>query len=137
MKSIKPGRGPSFMSGVSCIFVALFGVVWTGIAVSIGAGFFSLFGVVFILFAIVQAIYNFHNATQKNRYSSFDIVDGNEETDPLNHRFGAQNSLSSPSEETYQTEEKQDTKNSKFCPYCGTKLEENFKYCNQCGKKIP
>lgn len=137
MKSIKPGRGPSFMSGVSCIFVALFGVVWTGIAVSIGAGFFSLFGVFFILFAIVQAIYNFHNATQKNRYSSFDIVDGDEETDPLNRRFGTQDSLSASSAEDYQTVDKQDTKNSKFCPYCGTKLEENFKYCNQCGKKIP
>ena len=36
MKSIKPGRGPSFMGGVMSILVGLFGVVWTIVAASMG-----------------------------------------------------------------------------------------------------
>lgn len=28
MKSIKPGRGPSMMGGISALFAALFGVFW-------------------------------------------------------------------------------------------------------------
>ncbi len=88
MKSIKPGRGPSFMGGVMSILVGLFGVVWTVIAASAGGGFFALFGIIFIAVAVVQAIYNFKNATGKNRYSAFDITDSSEEPDPLNERFG-------------------------------------------------
>ena len=52
--------------------------------------FFPLFGVVFIIMGIVQAVYHFKNATSKNRYSAFDITDAHEETDPLNERFGRQ-----------------------------------------------
>ena len=89
MKSIKPGRGPSFMGGISSILVALFGVVWTIIAASMGGGLFALFGLIFIAYAVVQAVYNFKNATGKNRYSEFDITDVNEETDPFNERFGS------------------------------------------------
>ena len=84
MKSIKPGRGPSFMGGVMSILVGLFGVVWTVVAASAGGGFFALFGIIFIAVAVVQAIYNFKNATGKNRYSAFDITDSSEEPDPLN-----------------------------------------------------
>ena len=52
MKSIKPGRGPSVMSGVMCVVVGIFGVLWTIGAASIGVGLFSLFGVLFIVIAI-------------------------------------------------------------------------------------
>lgn len=75
MKSIKPGRGPSMMGGIASLFSALFGVVWTYIAMQGGAGPFALFGIVFIGMALAQAGYNFHNASQKDRFSSFDIVD--------------------------------------------------------------
>ncbi|MBE6648332.1 MAG: zinc-ribbon domain-containing protein [Ruminococcaceae bacterium] len=120
MKSIKPGRGPSFMSGIMCIFVGLFGVVWTVVSASAGGGVFALFGIVFIAVAVIQAIYNFKNATGKNRYSAYDITDENEEPDPLNHRFG----------------DKHDDEN-KFCPYCGNSVEDDFEFCNKCGKKLP
>ena len=75
MRSIKPGRGPSMMSGVSGIFAALFGVFWTIIAVSMGAFIMVPFGLIFIGIAVTQAIYNIKNATSKNRYSAFDITD--------------------------------------------------------------
>ncbi len=59
MRSIKPGRAPSMMGGVSGIAAAVFGVIWIIFALSIGAPwFFALFGVVFIFVAIAGAIYN-------------------------------------------------------------------------------
>lgn len=129
MKSVKPGRGPSLMSGISSILVALFGVVWTIIAASNGGGLFALFGVIFIAIAVVQAVYNFKNATGKNRYSEFDITDADEETDPFNERFGY-------SERTNRCNFSSETE-SKFCPYCGTRVEADFEFCHKCGKRLP
>ena len=84
MKSIKPGRGPSMMGGIMGIAVAVFGVIWTVIAASMGGGLFAIFGVVFVIVAIVNTVYNFKNATGKNRYSTFDVTTDEEEPDPLN-----------------------------------------------------
>lgn len=114
------------MGGVMSIVVAVFGIFWTVMAASIGAGPFALFGLVFIAVAVIQAVYHFKNATGKNRYSAFDITDGHEEPDPLNVRFGEQ------SEETASV----DTDH-RFCPYCGTAVASDFEFCNQCGKKLP
>lgn len=132
MKSVKPGRGPSFVGGIMCIFMALFGIVWTAVVVSDGVELFALFGLVFSGVAVVMAIYNFKNATGKNRYSSFDITDGGEEPDPLNERFGAK-------QRTDRSEQKQDDQrsNNKYCPYCGAKVGDDFAFCNNCGKKLP
>lgn len=87
---------------------------------------FCLFGVVFVIIGIVQAIYNFQNATGKNRFSSFDITDENEELDPLNERFGEP-----------RIEHKDYTnENGNFCPYCSTKTNSDYEFCRNCGKKI-
>lgn len=125
MRSIKPGRAPSFMGGIISIFVGLFGVLWTIIAASNGGGIFALFGLIFVGIAVVQAVYNFKNATSKNRYSQYDITDNYEEPDPLNERFGG---YSQP---------QQNNVESKFCPYCGKPVSIDFEYCNNCGKKLP
>ena len=127
MKSIKPGRGPSFMGGVMGIAVGLFGVFWTIMAVAMGAGFMAIFGIIFIGVAVVNAVYNFKNATGKNRYSSFDIVDSTEETDPWNERFGAAAHTVPDAPGT----------ESAFCPYCGTPVKADFEFCHKCGKKLP
>lgn len=132
MKSIKPGRGPSMMSGVGSIFVALFGVFWTITAVSMGAWFMVSFGLIFIGIAVFQAVYNFKNATGENRYSAFDIVDETEETDPLNERFGAKKASEYQSFETKAFED-----DSEFCPYCGVKVSKEFEFCHKCGKRLP
>ena len=132
MKSIKPGRGPSMKAGVIGIAVAIFGVIWTCVSVSMGAGpLFAMFGVVFIAIAVFDVVYNFRNATGENRYSVYDITEDGEEIDPLNERFGTKNSEESP-----QTEQR-NGKKSRFCPYCGAELASDFVYCNSCGKKIP
>lgn len=132
MKSIKPGRGPSMMGGIGSIFVALFGVFWTITAVSMGAVFMALFGLIFIGIAVVQAIYNFKNATGENRYSAFDIVDENEEVDPFNQKYGAKKYSEPQTFEGTAMDE-----DSEFCPYCGVKVSKEFEFCHKCGKKLP
>lgn len=141
MKSIKPGRGPSMMGVIVGILVAVIGVAWTIGAVSITSdmggmfapdpfeqtmsAIFPLFGVAFVIIAIVGVVHNFKNATGRNRYSEYDIVDGDEEPDPLNERFG--NPAQNPS----------GSGESAFCPYCGNKTEGDYIYCNRCGKRLP
>ncbi len=126
MKHIKPGRGPSMMSGVVGIFMIGFGILWTVMAAQ-ASGIFALFGVLWTCVAIAITVYNFKNATKKNRYSQFDIVDSNEEPDPMNECFGNPQA-------TTQNREQADNK---FCPYCGTAVKGDFEYCNNCGKKLP
>lgn len=133
MKSIKPGRGPSMMGGVMSIAMGLFGIVWTFIAASMGAGPFALFGVIFIGIAVAQAIHNFKNATGENRYSVYDIVDGSEEPDPLNVRFGGDDRTGPVRDEA----QEQHPRESLYCPYCGAAVEGDYIYCNKCGRKLP
>ena len=126
MKSIKPGRGPSMMSGVIGIFMIGFGILWTVIAAQ-ASGIFALFGVLWTGIAIVITVYQFKNATAKNRYSAFDITDAEEEPDPFNERFG----------NTKEIPQKKDDAENKFCPYCGIPVKDDFEFCNSCGKKLP
>lgn len=114
MKSIKPGRGPSMMGGIAGIAAALFGVFWILFAMGIGAGIMAPFGVIFIVIALVQAAYNFHNATGENRFSEFDITEDGEEPDPLEPR----------------QEEKA------FCPFCGQRVKAEYEFCPGCGRRL-
>lgn len=83
IKRVKPGCAPSAMGAAMSVVVAVFGVFWTIAALYIGApGFFALFGVVFVVMAIVQAVYNYKNAAGKERFSVMDIVDNDEKGDP-------------------------------------------------------
>jgi predicted lipid-binding transport protein (Tim44 family) len=130
MKSIKPGRGSSMMGGFMSIAMGVFGLIWTVLAASMGGGLFALFGVVFIIIAIAQAVYNFKNATSKNRYSVFDITDASEETDPLNERFGKSSEFQAQEDTSHSGE-------TAFCPYCGVGVEDDYEFCHKCGKKLP
>lgn len=128
MKSIKPGRGPSMMGFAGSIFTAIFGVLWTILTISMDAPFiFPIFGICFIAMAIIQAIYNYKNASGRDRYSVFDIVDSEKEPDPLNIRFNSESTQngSVSSDEI------------RYCPYCGTRIATDFAFCTQCGKKRP
>lgn len=134
MKSIKPGRGPSMMNAFGSAAAAIFGVIWVISAMSMGAPFFfPLFGVVFIAMGIGQAVYNYKNATGENRFSEYDITDGTEERDPFNDYFGRNSQGErSQSESAPIVEEGR-----RFCPYCGSKAEDEFVYCAKCGRKLP
>ena len=144
MRSIKRGRGPSMMGGITSICMAVFGLIWTIMAGSMAGPLFGMFGVVFIVIAISQAVYNFKNATGENRYSEYDITEGYEEVDPLNERFGRQsNGMEYDSQSgNWQYREADSfggnaSEGSAFCPYCGTRVENSFEFCHKCGKKLP
>ena len=132
MKSVKPGRGPSFMNGISLVLVAAFGVVWTVIALQIGGGMFALFGVIFVLIALVKAVFHFKNATGEKRSSLYEIAEHGEEPDPWNERFEQ-----SRQTENWPKEQDESPSRSAFCPYCGNAVAGDFAYCNRCGKKLP
>ena len=139
MKSIKPGRGPSAMGALGGIFAAVFGVIWTIAAVGMGAPwFFGLFGVCFVAMAVAGTVYNYKNATGKNRYSAFDIVDEHEESDPFNDRFGyTRDARGAEDPAQYDTVYDEEGSESNFCPYCGAPAGPEFEFCNKCGKKLP
>ncbi len=138
MKSIKPGRGISGMNFIGSIFAIIFGIIWTISTMSITANspfligkIFPLFGILFIIIGIAQAVYNYKNATSKNRYSIVDITDSSEEEDPSDNWVKG---ISKDDEE----KEQQDYENLdiNYCPYCGEKLKNKYKYCPKCGKEI-
>ena len=131
MKSIKPGRGPSMMGGIGSVVMVVFGIFWTITAASMGAPIlFPVFGVLFICMGAAQAIYNFKNATGKNRYSSFDIVEEHEETDPLQQRLGNPPQQPQPRAAAMSAEDG-------FCPYCGNPVAGEFDFCPKCGRQLP
>ena len=128
MKHVKPGRGPSAMGGVASIIAVVFGIFWTVSAASMGAPvFFPIFGVLFIVTGVIQAVYNFKNAAGKNRYSAYDIVDSAEEPDPLNQKFGG------PPPEGPAAPDG----SIRYCPYCGAEVGDGFAFCAKCGRKLP
>lgn len=132
MKSVKRGRAPSMLGGVLSIAAGLFGIVWSVIALRLGAAFMAMFGLIFVIVAAIQAVYQIRNATSKQRYSEYDIVEANEEPDPWNDR------LSCDEEKHSQTNCGNDTtKGSLFCPYCGAPVDVSYAFCNRCGKKLP
>lgn len=122
MKSIKPGRGPSMMGGIAGIFMILIGIGWTVVAAQVH-WLMMLFGICWTGIAISNTVYNFKNAKNKNRYSAYDIVDAQEEPDPLNQRFGTTNNRAGTS--------------SAFCPYCGKQADSDYDFCPGCGRKLP
>jgi hypothetical protein len=138
MRSIKPGRAPSAMGGVGSIFGIIFGIFWTIMAFSLTRNapfpinvFFPLFGVLFVIMGIIQAVYNFSNATGANRYSSFDITGEDEEPDPLNQAYSR--APHTPAAGPGKPARKHP---GDFCPYCGARVAPDFDYCPKCGKDI-
>ena len=126
MKSVKPGRGPSALGAWGAVVMVAFGIFWTAAVLNMGAPFiFPAFGVLFIITGVITGLYNWRNATGKNRYSSFDITEEGEEPDPLERRF----------------EQEEDGEEARpgagFCPYCGAPADADYAFCRQCGKRLP
>ena len=65
---------------------------------------------------------------QPGQFIILRVDEDGEEIDPWNERFGEKKDYSQ------QTVISGD---SKFCPYCGVRVEGDYTYCNKCGKKLP
>jgi len=127
MKSIKPGRGPSMMGAIGSVVSVIFGIVWIGLVDNMGApSVFVLFGILFVILGIANVVYNLTNATSKNRFSVYDLVDSKKERDPLD-RY---------TKEEVRSEKKSNSEKF-FCPYCGYGIKNDFDFCVKCGKKLP
>lgn len=126
MKSIKPGRGPSAMNAVGGIIAGIVGVIWTISAASMGAPpAFIIFGVIFIIMAIIQGIYHAMNATGKHRMSVYDITE--HEPDPLDPT----------SRQTTKQANQIQVKHVQYCPYCGQHIaDEAHMFCSSCGSQV-
>lgn len=112
------------MGGVAGIFMIVIGIGWTVVASQLH-WLMALFGICWTGIAISNTVYNFKNAKNKHRYSEFDIVDHEEEPDPLNERFECCGSGDRPGT------------SSAFCPYCGKRANAAFDFCPGCGRKLP
>lgn len=131
MKQIRRGKGPSAMGGVMSLVVAAFGVVWTLLTLRMGAGFMALFGVFFVVFAVMQAVYQFANASGKRQDSLYDIVD-TEEDRPAP---GEQPAPAEPPAPAAPPAAKAGV--GRYCPYCGQAVQADFAFCAGCGRKLP
>ena len=121
MYSVKPGRGPALMGGIGGIVVAVFGVVWTVGAMSMGAPpFFALFGLLFVGMAIAGVVYNFYNATSRNRLSTFDVTTDREEGDPIADALGR----GGASRQSAQNDSSKGPRKfpGEHCPFCAAEL---------------
>ena len=136
MKSVKPGRGPSRMSGLACILVGGVGILFTIMANRMGAGFLSLIGVFFVIFAVMQGVYHLRNANGANRYSLYDITEEGEEPDPGEGKTEPDPGEAAP-QPSLQGPGREESPGG-YCPYCGKPLSQRgFSYCPGCGKKLP
>ena len=122
MKSIMLGRVLSLIAcimdiiiGSCCILFSIIMFCFSG-GDSVGI-VFVLVGVISIPITVISALYHFRNAIGKGSFS----------IDPLEDRLL-----------NYKHEDiTKGISNSSFCPYCGTKVMDNFEYCSRCGKKLP
>ena len=127
MKSVKPGRAPSAIGAWGAVVAVVFGIFWIFMTARMGAPvIFPVFGLLFVITGVIIGVYHFKNATGRNRYSTFDITEDGEETDPLNARFSA------PPPDDGDRDGA-----SAFCPYCGAPAETQYAFCRNCVKRLP
>ena len=132
----KPGRGPSIMGVLGSVIAVIIGIAWTGSAISIGAPpVFGLLIILFVVAAIVGGIYNFINATSRDRMSIMDITTDKEEGDPVEHALGfdRRGEISGSRDGCSNQPRKFE---GEFCPFCGARVRDDFDYCPKCGKDI-
>lgn len=131
MRSIKPGRAPSWGGVIGGVLATVFGIFWIGAALSLGdaPGLLIGFGVVFVLCAAGGTVYSFYNATSRNRFSDWDITEPHEERDPLHQSPGETSDAA--------TARPAGRSGGGFCPYCGGGVQAAFTFCPRCGKQLP
>jgi len=121
MRNNRPDKGPLLVQMLLSIFVLVFAVFWTILAAS-GAGFMAIFGVFFIVIAIVRMVMLWRHATGRDR-KDFSVSGNEEEFDRFDRGTETPKGTRSNSDSAY-------------CPYCGAKVGADFTFCGGCGRKL-
>ncbi len=110
----KERKAAKKMSMANGIFGIVFIIVWCILAASMGAGIMLLFGIPFL----GLMVYRLYVCIQLSKREETSVK---QEVDPWER----------PAAPT-----QAETKDSnRFCPYCGTSLQETFEFCPKCGRK--
>jgi len=129
MKRIKPGRGPSALTFIGSLIAIIFGLIWIATVIYLGKKEndlptpLLLFGALFILIGVINAVYAYINAFGKKRFSLMDVVEPSEEGEP-----------NEPDEKTLNKTGQESGLN--YCPHCGNPVKESFVFCPKCGKTL-
>ena len=82
----------------------------------------AIFGVFFIVIAVVRMVMLWRHATGKDR-KDFSASRSEEQFDRFDRGTESQ-------------EEPRSTTPSAYCPYCGAKVGADFTFCGECGRKL-
>lgn len=119
MRDRKPQKGPVFMSAAVAVFALIFSIFWTVTAFTMGAGFFSIFGLFFAGFAVAQLVVTLRHASGTDNHS-------HPKPPEVENRYAKPDPT---------TEAK--TAAPVYCPSCGAKADADDKFCHECGRKLP
>lgn len=97
----------------SCVFGLVFSIFWCIAAASMGAGFMLIFGIPFSIM-MAYRLYVCIQLTKKD----------DKPAEPWDRPQSPAPRQDTPS-----------TSGSKFCPYCGSGVEEAFEFCPCCGRR--
>ena len=140
MYSVKPGRGPALMV---VIFWVIGGLSMIPVLIAVSSGGSEalrvIFGVWFVLAAIVALAFALHSAFARKRMTLYDIDTRGEEIDPV---AAALRRSPDPPPADAGPASGQDPGASDHrhrggsCPFCRGRVEPSFHFCPKCGKPI-
>ena len=96
------------------VFVIVFGIVWTMIALSIPSSIgnlFAIIGVMFVAYSVVQLFYSLRRGSVQSPPAA------------KAPEMGDMRQPDSPS-------------GNGFCPHCGSPVGDSYEYCRVCGRRI-
>jgi hypothetical protein len=112
------------MGAIGSLVAVIFGIGWT---LNVAATPFGvrnpmvIFGVAFVVMAVIQFFYHFKNTAGKNRMSLYDITDDNETA--VKKTVNRERQASGSGTRGY-------------CPHCGHKLNRGDAFCSTCGQSV-
>jgi hypothetical protein len=160
MRSIKPGRGPSILRGITAALCGIIGLAFliTTILASnelsnltnkafdglnlgnYGFGFdfgdissgFSIAGIVFsVAFIIMAIVLAVYNFKNATRQNRLSTIDITEPGEEPDPLNLKYGKIKTSSQPVM------DNSQNSFCPYCGTRVNADFEFCRSCGRKLP
>ena len=104
---------------IPVLFMFFFGIMWVSLTVQTPIPFISVFGILFIVLAVVLGINMFRNAAVSGGdASASDVVPD------------------CPWSVVRPPEPEGDGVEALYCPWCGTPVMDEHEFCRRCGKRI-